>query len=128
MGVEYTTYLILGRVCTKEEALSFYERLQEMNPDEIDLQDVNSFDAVDAETSLFRTEFPVVCHNYGSAYMSKDEFLALDHDMLTWYVVERVIYGSSDRFMEEDLVPIDYTQWSKPQDPRHGLLMVHAIN
>ncbi len=132
MGVEYTTYLIIGRLCTAEEAKDFCMRLKEMNPDDIDLQTVNSFDSVDMETSLFHTgdiaRFPVVCHNYGSAYMGRDEFLSLDEDMYLWYVVERVVYSSSDRWVDQDLVPIKYIEWEKPFDRRHGLLMVHAIN
>lgn len=140
MGVDRTVYLIVGRLCTPDEIEALWTQLNDMpNQDQLlrhngylhSISEAGVDNVLTVVGSDGVTRFPVVLHSCGWAYESPDELAKFGKADFTWYVVERCILASSDRlgllYWLDPAAPVDFTQWERPKDPRHGLMIVHDI-
>lgn len=129
MGVDHYVYLIIGRMCTTEEADRIWNTMQGLDRDFQDWENLTDFETAGQDNffTVFdndgRTKWPVVVFTYGTAYSG--DFWDRDRDEFRFYVVEHFLYCQSDRWVEEDFVPL--RDMPVPHDPRAGLLMIHDL-
>lgn len=126
MGLEHYVYLILGRMCTKEEVDHIWNTMQDMNRDFDNWDALTCFETASKDNifTVFdldgKTKWPVVVFAFGDG-----RFWERERDEFFFYVVERFVYRRSDRYVHKDFVPLQNIP--TPHDPRSGLLLIQDV-
>jgi hypothetical protein len=126
MGLEYCCCLFIGRQCTPEEIERFWNGICNTNIDEEKREYI--FSVPDAcSQNMFQSDddLPMVAHTYNHNYMSLSELLECDKEEFLFFVVQHVVFYTSDRYTKRDLIPVSLNSIPKAKDERYGLLHAH---
>lgn len=128
MGLEYYCVTFIGRVCTKEESERCYNAMKDLNPDDNIEDRLFSIEYAGPE-SIFKSDdgLPIVAHNFNYCMATKSELLEYEKEDFVFYVVQKDIINTSDRYGAGDLIPVPLNSLPVPKDERYGLLQAHYI-